>query len=417
MTLFESLFKDRAAVRRQLTAPLCRERIAFLTYMQEHDRKRNTVRAMASHLLQINRTLGFSNGMRVVTMEELKNAGREWAKYIGPLRQRGPGKWSYELYMRIARGWLRFNSCLAEPRKTRILEEKLRDFEETLQKRFALAPSTIEVRAKHASWFLNWISHRKISLRHVGVGHLERYLDAKKAEGWALSTLVLATYSIEKFFRHAEGRGWVRPGLSLGAPTYAIPRHDFVPKGPSWGDVQKMLASMDDTEPAELRDHAMVLLMAVYGLRVGDVVALQVADIDFAQRVLTVPRRKNGVTQRFPLNRETLRTLRMYIASARPRSYCPALFTTFVAPYQRLKESTVYLRVRAQFANNKIDSLRKGPHALRHACAKRLMKRGTSVPEIAAYLGHADTNTVREYARYEHKALRKIAEFSLEGLF
>jgi integrase len=160
----------------------------------------------------------------------------------------------------------------------------------------------------------------------------------------------------------------------------------------------------------------MILLMAVYGLRMGDVIGLQLADVDFTQRILTVARRKSVVTQRFPLNRETLRILRKYIDSARPHSNCPALFTTFVAPYQPLRDGTVYLRVRRLFVNNKIDSFRKGPHALRHACANRLMKKGTSVREIAAYLGHADTNTVREYARYDHKALRKIAEFSLEGL-
>jgi integrase/recombinase XerD len=176
--------------------------------------------------------------------------------------------------MRIARGWLRFNSCLVQPRKTRVLDEKLRGFEETLLKRFALARSTIEVRARHASWFLNWLSRRKISLRDVGVGHLERYLDTKKADGWALPTPVLATYSIEKFFGHAEGRGWVRPGLLLGAPTYAIPKYAFAQKGPSWGSVQKMLASLRGTKPAELRDHAMILLMAVYGLRTGDVLGL-----------------------------------------------------------------------------------------------------------------------------------------------
>jgi hypothetical protein len=44
------------------------------------------------------------------------------------------------------------------------------------------------------------------------------------------------------------------------------------------------------------------------------------------------------------------------------------------------------------------------------------MKRGHSVSEIAAFLGNAETNTVREYARFDHKTLRKIADFSLEGL-
>jgi hypothetical protein len=76
MTLFDWLFKDPAALHRQTTAPLYNERLAFLTHMKERDRKYNTLRAMATHLLHINRTLGFSNEMRVLTMEELRSAGR-----------------------------------------------------------------------------------------------------------------------------------------------------------------------------------------------------------------------------------------------------------------------------------------------------------------------------------------------------
>jgi hypothetical protein len=72
MTVFEWLFKAPAALRRQTTAPLYNERLAFLTHMKERDRKYNTLHAMATHLLHINRTLGFSNEMRVLTMEEFK---------------------------------------------------------------------------------------------------------------------------------------------------------------------------------------------------------------------------------------------------------------------------------------------------------------------------------------------------------
>ena len=416
MTVFEWLFKARAALHRQTTAPLYNERLAFLTHMKERDRKYNTLHAMATHLLHINRTLGFSNEMRVLTMEELRGAGRAWAQYTGPLRRRVPGRWSYEVYMRIARGWLRFHRCLDERRKTRVFEHKLQDFEKTLHSRWGLATSTIEVRSKHVSGFLQWISKRNVAMRSVSVGHVERYLDGQKAKGWALPTLAMTAYSLQKFFLHAENRGWVRRGLSFGVPTYAIPRHAFVSKGPSWKDVQRMIASLDDRKPVEVRDHAMLLLMAVYGLRAGDVIALNLTDIDFAERILTVQRRKNIVTQRFPLNRDTLRTLRRYVNSARPVSECPAFFTTFVASYERLRHSTVYMRIRQLFIKNGVISVRRGPHALRHACADRLMKRGHSVSEIAAFLGHADTNTVREYARFDHKALRKIADFSLEGL-
>jgi len=292
----------------------------------------------------------------------------------------------------------------------------MQDFEKTLHSRWGLATSTIEVRSQHVSGFLKWIAKRNVAMRSVSVGHVERYLDGQKAKGWALPTLAMTAYSLQKFFLHAENRGWVRRGLSFGVPTYAIPRHAFVSKGPSWKDVQRMIASLDDRKPVEVRDHAMLLLMAVYGLRAEDVIALNLTDIDFAERILTVQRRKNIVTQRFPLNRDTLRTLRRYVNSARPVSECPAFFTTFVASYERLRHGTVYMRIRKLFIKNGVISVRRGPHALRHACADRLMKRGHSVSEIAAFLGHADTNTVREYARFDHKALRKIADFSLEGL-
>lgn len=416
MTVFEWLFKAPAALRRQRTAPLYNERLAYLTHMKERDRKHNTIHSMATHLLQINRTLGFSTGMRVITMEELRIAGRAWAQYTGPLRIRVPGKYSYEVYMHMARGWLRFHKCLDEPRKTRLFEQKLQDYEKTLRNRFGLAASTIEVRARHVSGFLKWISKRKIAMRGVGVGHVERYLDGQKANGWSLATVTINACSLQKFFRYAEERGWVRRGLSFGVPTYAIPRHAFVPKGPSWKDVQRMISSLDDKKPMELRDHAMLLLMAVYALRGGDLIALHLSDVDFAERILTVHRRKNMVTQRFPLNRDTVRTLRRYVNSARPKSQCPAFFTTFVAPYEPLRHGTVYMRVRRLFIRNGVASRRHGPHALRHACADRLMKRGHSVSEIAAFLGHANTHSVREYTRFDHRALRKIADFSLAGL-
>jgi integrase/recombinase XerD len=188
-----------------------------------------------------------------------------------------------------------------------------------------------------------------------------------------------------------------------------------VPRGPSWEDVERMIASLQGKEPVTVRDRAMVLLMALYGLRVGDVVALRMGDIDFDHRILTVTRRKNLQTQRFPLNRKTLAALRDYLAHARPSSNCPAAFTTLVAPYEPLKRGTVHHRVRRLFLSNEIRSRCKGPHALRHACADRLMKQRMSVRKIAAFLGHADTRTVREYARYDLDALRQIAEFSLEG--
>jgi hypothetical protein len=65
-------------------------------------------------------------------------------------------------------------------------------------------------------------------MRNVSVGHVERYLDGQKARGWALPTLAMTAYSLQKFFLHAEGRGWVQRRLSFGADLRHSPTRVFV---------------------------------------------------------------------------------------------------------------------------------------------------------------------------------------------
>ena len=354
--------------------------------------------------------------MRVVTPEELRWAGRRWEKYTGPLRNRLPGRRTYELFMRIARGWLRFNNCLAGPAKTRVSEERLRDFEARLRDRFGLAPTTIETLTMHVSFFLSWLVERQVQLRHVGMQHIERYLDTKRSGGWALSTQVLGANSIRMFLRHAEERDWVRPGLYQAVPTFQIPKYQFTSKGPSWDGVQRIVSSLRGTNPLEMRDRAMMLLIALYGLRCGEVRTLRLTDVELESRVLTVRRGKNRRAQRFPLSNKVACAVRKYICEGRPRSQSQTLFIGHIAPYGPLSHGTVYDLCDRLFRRNGVESPRKGPHALRHACAMQLMKTGSSLREIATFLGHTDLHTVGQYARYDLESLRAVANFSLAGL-
>jgi integrase/recombinase XerD len=63
-----------------------------------------------------------------------------------------------------------------------------------------------------------------------------------------------------------------------------------------------------------------------------------------------------------------------------------------------------------------VDSDQMGPHSLRHACATRLLKQGSSLREIAEYLGHQDMRSVGIYAKYDKRSLHKVAAFSLGGI-
>jgi integrase/recombinase XerD len=416
VTLFDSLFIMPSVRNRHNRAPLARQRIAFLTYLRAHGRKDVNVRQVASHLLQISRTLGFSRNLRHITKEELECAGRRWATYKGDRRRRLPGKYTYGLYMRIARSWLRFHSYLVEPRRARICENRVREFESHLKDVVGFAATTIDTRARHASFFLDWLHSYRIKLANLTLSHVERYLKVKRAAGWALTTQNTGAYSLRIFLRYSEMRGWVRPGLSDVMPTFCRPKYTVTPKAPGWGVVRGMISSLSRTRPLDIRHRAMVLLMAVYGFRFGEVRDLQTTDVDFENSILTVRREKNWKVQRFPLSAEVARAIKSYLTQARPVSNHPNLFISFLTPHKAVTHGAVYPRTRELFLENHVNSLHKGPHVFRHACAQRLIRTGVSVRHIAAFLGHNDVRSVRDYARYDLKGLRQVAEFDLGDL-
>jgi integrase/recombinase XerD len=416
MTFFDTFYRTRLCRNIHNAAPFCKKRGQFLTHVRQRGCQESTLRQYSSYLLQVNRVLGFTDRMRIVTPEELSWAAHRWEKYSGHLRHKEPGKYTYRLFMRIARAWLRFNSCLAGPAKTRISEHRLQDFENTLRHRFGLALTTIQTRTMHISFFLSWLDERKVRLCDVTVQHIERYLDAKRSGGWALATQILGANSIRMFLRHAEERSWVKPGLYHAVPTFQRPKHQFTPKGPSWDGVQRIVGSLRDTTPLGMRDRAMMLLIALYGLRCGEVCELQLTDVDLERGVLTVRRGKNRRAQRFPLSETVTSAVRKYVCEGRPNSISQVLFIGHLVPFGPLSRGAVYHICSHMFRQNGVESPRKGPHALRHACAMRLMKTGSSLREIAIFLGHKDLRTVGQYARYDLESLRTVANFSLKGL-
>ena len=92
----------------------------------------------------------------------------------------------------------------------------------------------------------------------------------------------------------------------------------FVPASPTWHEVQQALALTNGGQPVDIPDHALLLLLAVYGLRAGEVVRLRLNDLDWEQELLTVIRSKSGRSQIYPLSRVVGAALIRYLREARP---------------------------------------------------------------------------------------------------
>ena len=131
----------------------------------------------------------------------------------------------------------------------------------------------------------------------VTIATIDRVLSENNARtGHPRCRTTIRTHAdaLRAFFRFAEDHGWSRPGVAAAIVAPRVYRDAALPVGPSWKEQRLLLASTEGDCPADLRDRALLLMLSAYGLRVGEVCALQLDDIDWEAETLRVRRPKTG---------------------------------------------------------------------------------------------------------------------------
>ncbi len=117
------------------------------------------------------------------------------------------------------------------------------------------------------------------------------------------------------FFRYGEQVGWTKPGIASAIHGPRVYQHENLPLGPSWADVQRLLASTETNRKADIRDRPILLLLAVYGLRVSEVQRLRLEDVDWEQKTLSITatkqQRRARVCLSLPKSPYTLKSLHL----------------------------------------------------------------------------------------------------------
>ena len=366
-------------------------------------------------MIQVIRLLGLTT-FRTVELDEIKKAGDAWDAYRGPDRRRKPGRPACHLTF-VAKNWLRFHGRLAVPlAPVHPFDKEISDFIEFMRSTHGLSPFTVLGYSSRAKLFLTWLAERGGNLRSVSLNDVDEFFEAKRTQGWRLSTLANHGQALKAFFAHAAGRGWCAPRLAAGIRKPALPKYDGALKGPAWKDVRRLLRYDTKITAPSLRGHAILSLCSIYALRSSEVAGLRLSDFDWREETFSVKRAKRGGYQRFPLQYEVGEAILRYLTKARPRCPCRNVFVSLGQPYRPLTAVGMWQIVSRRFEGVGIQSEHRGPHALRHSCATHLLKRGTSLKDIADFLGHRDAKSIGIYAKYDTRSLRKVAAFRLTGL-
>ena len=157
------------------------------------------------------------------------------------------------------------------------------------------------------------------------------------------------------------------------------------------------------------------MLFAVYGLRAGEVWGLRLEDFDWEREMFTVVSSKAKRARSFPLTRSVGDAILRYLREVRPRSPHRELFLSLKPPFRPVYTS-LWGMVARRLRSLDVTLPHYGPHALRHACAGRLLATGLSLKEIGDQLGHRNPETTRIYAKVDLVGLRQVADFDLGGV-
>lgn len=210
--------------------------------------------------------------------------------------------------------------------------------------------------------------------------------------------------------------GWTKPGLAASIHGPRVYQHEQLPLGPSWPDVQRLLASTETDRRTDIRDRPILLLLAVYGLRVSEVQRLRLEDVNWDQKTLTITATKQRSARVCPLIPSLADAIARYIREVRPPTEYREIFLRMYAPRRPFRHGGLYGIVATRFERLGIKSPRTGPHSLRHACATHLLSQGLTLTEVGGHLGHRSADSTRIYAKVDMPALREVAELDLGGL-
>lgn len=152
------------------------------------------------------------------------------------------------------------------------------------------------------------------------------------------------------------------------------------------------LELMRDNAPC-LRDLAIIDLLSSTGMRVGELVRLNIDDIDFENRECVVLGKGNKERPVY-FDARTKIHLKNYIDSRTDNN--PALFVTLIKPYKRLQISGVEIRMRNIGIKLKISKVH--PHKFRRTLATRAIDKGMPIEQVQQLLGHAKIDTTMQYA-------------------
>lgn len=270
-----------------------------------------------------------------------------------------------------------------------------------------LSPPTVAQHLSTVEVFLNEALPATSALNELTCERIERHVVAtgKRISRQSLQHWVAR---LRSFLRFCHSQGLVAARLDA-IDTPRVYRDELPPRAIRWATVQELLRSIDRRHSMGWRDYTILHLMAHYGLRPCEVVALRLDSIDWLAKTLRVEQRKTRSVLLLPLADRTLRIIKRYLHAGRPGSTRPELFLRARGPSGPIKNTAICNLYQVRVARSGLALQGTSAYCLRHSFAMRLLEQGVGIKAIGDVLGHRGLESTCVYLRLQLDALRDVA--------
>ena len=286
----------------------------------------------------------------------------------------------------------------------------LRDYATHLARHRGNPEVTVQKKLDHIGKLLVHLGASGKSWRQMRLPDIDAFL-IQCAHGYSRATTADVASTVRSFARFLLASGRIDVDLADAVISPVQPQFERPRRAWPWEDVQRLLHAVDTSTARGLRDHALLLMMSTYGLGAGEVIRLQLQDIDWNAGTLQMSRPKTGVNFVLPLLAAVGKVLARYLRHGRP-PHTPTrhVFVQMKVPFGALTCSSAVRHILVKHAKAAgIEAAYLGSHVLRHSNAARQLDVGTQPRVLTELLGHRDSQSLSAYVRIATQPLREVS--------
>jgi len=258
--------------------------------------------------------------------------------------------------------------------------------------------------------FFSYLTARSVTqIPQITVAHIHGYL--RFITGFSNQSKDHMMRTVRQFLGFCFKNGYHSEDLSPYAPNVHYEKRSHIPSAYSQEDVMKLLALVDRSNQVGKRNYAIMLLITRLGLRSKDVAHLKFENINWEENKISLIQHKTGRPLTLPLLEDVGLAIIDYLKFGRPKCDFQNVFIRHKPPADAFSSGAIYNLVARYIGKAGLltQGKKRGPHALRHSLAGRLLEENVPLPIISEILGHANTNTTAAYLSISIDKLRRCA--------